>query len=77
MLRRSAIEPAISHLKHEHSLNSNRLKGMLGDCMNALLSAAGMNFHKLLRCIAAFLRFIVDRIYDILQPYLLAENAQI
>ena len=54
--------------------------GILNTCSQAspcTIQAAGMNFHKLLRCIAAFSRFIVDRIYDILQPYLLAEDAQI
>ena len=48
MKRRAAIEPGIGHLKHEHRMDKNRLKGVLGDCMNAILSAAGMNFHKLL-----------------------------
>jgi len=55
MKRRAAIEPGIGHLKHEHRMDKNRLKGVLGDCINAILSAAGMNFHKLLLWLAAFL----------------------
>lgn len=49
MNRRAAIEPIIGHLKAEHRLERNRLKGKLGDQINALLSACGFNFRKLLR----------------------------
>ncbi|MFA7685050.1 MAG: IS5/IS1182 family transposase, partial [Syntrophales bacterium] len=48
----------IGHLKREHRMDRNRLKGRLGDRINGLLSAAGMNFAKLLRWVAAFLRLI-------------------
>jgi len=58
MKRRAAIEPGIGHLKREHRMDRNRLKGTLGDCLNAILSAAGMNFRKLLRWAAALLRQI-------------------
>ena len=36
----------------------NRLKGTLGDRVNAILSAAGMNFHKLVRLAEDLLRQI-------------------
>ena len=58
MKRRAAIEPGIGHLKREHRMDRNRLKGGDGDRINALLSAAGMNFAKLLRWVAGFLRLI-------------------
>lgn len=58
MKRRAAVEPGIGHLKQEHRLDRNRLKGVLGDQMNAILSAAGMNFRKLLRYLEEFLRLI-------------------
>jgi IS5 family transposase len=58
MKRRAAVEPGIGHLKREHRMDRNRLKGTLGDCINAILSAAGMNFKKLLRQAADFLRQI-------------------
>jgi IS5 family transposase len=48
MKRRAAVEPSIGHLKAEHRLERNRLKGVAGDALNAILSAAAMNFHKLL-----------------------------
>ena len=53
MKRRSAIEPGIGHLKAEHRMERNRLWGEQGDMINAILSAAGMNFSKLLKRIAA------------------------
>ena len=56
MKRRAAVEPGIGHLKHEHRMDRNRLKGSLGDRINAILSAAGMNFHKLQKAAAGFLR---------------------
>ncbi len=48
MKRRAAVEPSIGHLKSEHRLERNRLKGVAGDAINAILAAASMNFHKLL-----------------------------
>jgi len=56
MKRRAAIEAGIGHLKREHRMDRNRLKGIEGDRLNAILSAAGMNFHKLLRWSADFVR---------------------
>jgi IS5 family transposase len=58
MKRRAAVEPGIGHLKQEHRLDRNRLKGVLGDQMNAILSAAGMNFRKLLQYLEEFLRLL-------------------
>ena len=58
MKRRAAIEPGIGHLKQEHRMDRNRLKGVEGDRINAILSAAGMNFCKLLKWAAGFLRQI-------------------
>lgn len=44
--KRSAIEPVISHLKQDYRLCRNYLKGILGDNMNVILAAAGMNFKR-------------------------------
>jgi IS5 family transposase len=55
MKRRAAIEPGIGHLKQEHRMDRNRLKGTAGDRINAILSAAGMNFRKLLGFLAGLL----------------------
>ena len=48
MKRRAAVEPSIGHLKSEHRLERNRLKGTAGNAINAILAAAAMNFQKLL-----------------------------
>jgi len=44
--RRAAIEPVIGHLKSEYRLCRNYLKGILGDMINLILSAAAMNFKR-------------------------------
>ena len=51
--RRAAIEPKIGHLKSDHRMGRNFLKGASGDRMNALLAGIGANIRKLL---AAFWR---------------------
>ena len=55
MKRRAAVEPTIGHLKSDYRLERNRLKGRVGDALNALFSAAAMNLKKLLGFILAFL----------------------
>lgn len=44
--KRAAIEPVISHLKQDYRLCRNYLKGILGDMINLILSAAAMNFKR-------------------------------
>jgi IS5 family transposase len=58
MKRRSAVEPSIGHLKQEHRMDRNRLSGVSGDKVNAILSAAGMNFRKLMKFIEKILLFL-------------------
>jgi len=60
MKRRAAIEPGIGHLKAEHRMERNRLWGAQGDMVNAILSAAGMNFRKLLKHAEAFWRIFLE-----------------
>jgi len=50
--RRSAVEPIIGHVKNEHRMGRNYLKGKEGDRINAVLAAAGYNFKR----VAAWLR---------------------
>ena len=47
--RRAAIEPVIGHLKQDHRMKRNYLKGQAGDQINALLVGSGFNLRKLLR----------------------------
>jgi transposase, IS5 family len=46
--RRAAIEPVIGHLKHDYRLIRNYLKGAIGDAINLMLSAAAMNFKRVI-----------------------------
>jgi IS5 family transposase len=46
--RRAAIEPIIGHLKQDHRVARNFLKGQIGDSINFIMAAAGFNFKKLL-----------------------------
>lgn len=60
MKHRAAVEPSIGHLKTEHRLERNRLKGVAGDAFNAIMSAAAMNFQKLLGVFwRIFLRYLL------------------
>ena len=46
--RRAAIEPKIGHLKQDHRLSRNFYKGVLGDNINVMLAASGMNFKRMM-----------------------------
>jgi IS5 family transposase len=46
--RRAAIEPVIGHLKSDHRLGRNFLKGIVGDALNAMLAAAAFNFKRVM-----------------------------
>ena len=48
---RSAIEAMIGHLKSDHGMGRNYLKGSIGDSNNALLARMGFNLLLLLRAI--------------------------
>jgi hypothetical protein len=62
MKHRAAVEPTTGHCKNEHRMERNRLWAQAGDAVNALLSAASMNFGKLL---AAFLRYFIRQLLGI------------
>ena len=47
--RRAAIEPVIGHLKHDHRMARNYLKGAVGDAINLFMAAAAFNFRKWMR----------------------------
>lgn len=56
MKRRAAVEPVIGHMKAEHRMDRNYLKGREGDRINAVLAAAGYNFALLIRWFEALWR---------------------
>jgi len=67
--RRSAIEPMIGHMKTDGRLARCPLKGTLGNALHAVLCGCGHNIRLILAhlrtLLAAFLRFIVGSITDI------------
>jgi IS5 family transposase len=66
--RRSAIEPVIGHLKAEGHLGRCYLKGRAGDAANAILSAVGYNFRRILawmRTLLCFFLIAIPRLFII------------
>jgi transposase, IS5 family len=60
--RRSAIEPAIGHMKSEGHLGRCYLKGHAGDAANAVLSAVGYNLRRVLAWLRVLLRLFLHAI---------------
>ena len=58
--RRSAVEPLIGHMKEEGHLGRCYLKGRAGDAANAILTAAGYNFRRILAWLRILLRLILS-----------------
>ena len=73
MKRRAAVEPSIGHLKSEHRLERNRLRGTAGNAVNAILAAAAMNFQKLL---GAFWRIFLFCLMNAWNGLLTQQGAQ-
>ena len=69
LLRRSAIEPLIGHMKEEGHLGRCYLKGQAGDAANAVLTAAGYNFRRILAWLRILLRLILSRLMAILSGH--------
>jgi IS5 family transposase len=63
MKRRAAVEPVIGHVKAEHRMGRNYLKGRDGDRISAVLAAAGYNFSLLLRWLAELLRALIALLF--------------
>jgi IS5 family transposase len=55
---RAGIEPIIGHIKHDHRMLRNYLKGAIGDKINTLIAAAAFNFKKKLNRIKVELLYI-------------------
>lgn len=56
--RRSAIEPAIGHMKMDGRLARNPLKGALGDALHAVMCGAGHNLRMILAALRRFCAWI-------------------
>ena len=75
--RRSAIEPMIGHMKQEGKLGLCRLKGIIGDQINALLTGVGHNLRLILNHIRKLLKlkklknFLIQILFRLLGIFLL------
>ena len=70
--RRAAIEPVISHLKHDNRLMRCFLKGFVGDNLNLMLAAAAWNFRKWMREVASFWLNLLRALFGISAAPILA-----
>ena len=61
---RAAIEPTISHLKRNHALGLNFLKGVAGDIHNALLAGIGYNLKLRFNQIKEQIIFWLDQLFN-------------
>jgi IS5 family transposase len=74
--RRTAVEPAIGHLKSDHRMDRCWLQGTLGDALHSISCAAGYNLRWLMRAIArlgispVFLRLLQAALSRLLGPAL-------
>ena len=75
--RRSAIEPMIGHMKQEGKLGLCRLKGIVGDQINALLTGVGHNLRLILNHVRKLLKlkklknFVIQILLHLLEIFLL------
>ena len=65
--RRSAIEAVIGHEKTEGRLGWNRLGGLLGDKVNALMAAIGYNLKLILRALKFLRLYLWALVADLLE----------
>jgi transposase, IS5 family len=72
--RRAAIEPVIGHLKADHRLSRNFYKGIFGDNINVMLSAAAFNFKRMINkwkisFLALFHQFVAILNFAFFKPF--------
>jgi len=81
--RHAAIEPLIGHIKADGRMERNYLLGVLGDRVNAILSACGQNMRLLLRAalpqntFLSLLRWWISRFVESITPDLRILNRPI
>ena len=61
---RAGIEPVIGHIKHDHRMLRNYLKGVIGDQLNTILAATGYNLKKMLNRIKEQILFAIFQIIN-------------
>ena len=63
---RAGIEPVIGHIKHDHRMLRNFLKGTNGNMMNTILAGTGFNFKKMLNRIKKQILFVIFKMINYL-----------
>ena len=61
---RAGIEPVIGHIKHDHRMLKNYLKGVIGDQLNTILAGTGFNLKKMLNRIKEQILFDLFQIIN-------------
>lgn len=61
---RAGIEPVIGHIKHDHRMIRNYLKGELGDKVNTIMAGTAFNLKKMLKRIKTDLKNILSQFFD-------------
>ena len=74
MKRRSAIEAIIGHQKTEGRLGWNRLRGVLGDQINALMAAIGYNLRLILKALSFLLQIFKELLAKMAGPQIQVSN---
>jgi len=72
--RRAAIEPVIGHLKSDHRMDRNYLRGVEGDRNNAILAGIGFNLRKLLRWVIFTLNFWLTECLTVIKSRFWSSN---
>ena len=62
--RRASIEPIIGHIKQDHRMLRNYLKGVEGDMINTLLAGAAFNMMKMLRKIRESVIYVLNELIE-------------
>ena len=67
---RAGIEPVIGHIKHDHRMLRNYLKGANGNQLNTILAGTGFNLKKMLNRIKKQILFVLFKTENILKVLL-------
>ncbi len=71
---RAGIEPVIGHIKHDHRMLRNYLKGVNGDKINTILAGTGFNLKKMLNRIKEQFLFVLFKTLFLENYYSLKTN---
>ncbi len=69
---RAGIEPVIGHIKHDHRMLKNYLKGAIGNQLNTILAGTGFNLKKMLNRIKKQILFAIFEIVNVWKLLFLA-----